>query len=399
MELDLFFNEDCIEGTRRRIADDSVDLIITDPPYGIDGDKLHKHYNRKEEFVLDGYIEVPLDQYPEFSKKWISEAERILRPGGSIYIVSGYTNLIHILNALTMTSLAEVNHIIWKYNFGVFTRRKFVSSHYHILYYTKPGGSVTFNTYCRFGNDERAEDRGSLNYQDREDVWVINREYKPGRAKNKNELPKDLLVKLIQYSSREGDLVFDMFLGSFSTAKVAIGLNRRAGGFEKSRVAYRHQIKELAAIEKGGLLRELRIPKQKPVTNQGKSWSEHDKRLLWERYVDLLARHGTKKQAVEMLCEEFGLAGSLGVLGVFAWLLLRGLRVARGAPNLFGTLLAAGVTFLICLQAYFNVAMSVGLIPTKGLPLPFFSYGGSSLLVTLAAMGVLLNVSRQGERR
>ncbi|MEK7744109.1 MAG: FtsW/RodA/SpoVE family cell cycle protein, partial [Elusimicrobiota bacterium] len=63
--------------------------------------------------------------------------------------------------------------------------------------------------------------------------------------------------------------------------------------------------------------------------------------------------------------------------------------------NLFGTLLAAGITFLLFLQSAFNVAMSIGLLPTKGLPLPFFSYGGSSLLVTLASVGVLLNISRQ----
>jgi len=54
-----FFNEDCISGERTRIADGSVDLIITDPPYGIEGDRLHRHYNRSEKLVLDGYIEIP----------------------------------------------------------------------------------------------------------------------------------------------------------------------------------------------------------------------------------------------------------------------------------------------------------------------------------------------------
>ena len=102
-----FFNMDCIEGCREHIQDNSIDLIITDPPYGINGDKLHKHYNRNETFVLDGYIEIPKDQYPAFSNLWIREAERILKPGGSIYIVSGYTNLIHILNSLSQTDLAH----------------------------------------------------------------------------------------------------------------------------------------------------------------------------------------------------------------------------------------------------------------------------------------------------
>lgn len=98
-----------------------------------------------------------------------------------------------------------------------------------------------------------------------------------------------------------------------------------------------------------------------------------------------------------ILCEELGLLGSLAALALFTLFLLRGVRIARHAPNLFGTLLAAGITFLLFLQASFNVAMSIGLLPTKGLPLPFFSYGGSSLLATLASVGVLLNISRQSQ--
>jgi len=151
----VFYNIDCIEGAQKYLADNSVDLIITDPPYGIAGDTLHKHYNRNEGNVLDGYIEIPPEEYPSFSKQWIREAARVLRPGGSVYIVSGYTNLLHILAALADTNLEEVNHIIWKYNFGVFTRNKYISSHYHILYYVKPGRKPTFNTYCRYADSER----------------------------------------------------------------------------------------------------------------------------------------------------------------------------------------------------------------------------------------------------
>lgn len=95
-----------------------------------------------------------------------------------------------------------------------------------------------------------------------------------------------------------------------------------------------------------------------------------------------------------VLCEELGLIGGVGVLILFVMFLQRGLAIARRAPDLYGTLLAAGITFLITLQGFFNMAMSMGLIPTKGLPLPFFSYGGSSLLVTTAAVGILLSISR-----
>jgi len=230
-KLYQLYNKDCITGAKEKIKDNSIDLIITDPPYGIAGDKLDKHYHRKESNVIEGYVDIPKSEYYQFSVAWIKEAERVLRPGGSLYVVSGYSNLIDILNALKQTKFEEINHIIWKYNFGVYTSKKYVSSHYHILYYVKPGGKVTFNTHSRFGPQEKEENGGSKNYRDREDVWIINREYKPGEVKNKNELPNELLIKMMQYSSNENDLIADFFLGGFSTAKVALGLNRRVIGF------------------------------------------------------------------------------------------------------------------------------------------------------------------------
>ncbi len=107
---------------------------------------------------------------------------------------------------------------------------------------------------------EKIGDGRSCNNADREDVWVINREYKPGQVKNKNELPFKLLAKMIQYNSNEGDLVADFFLGGFSTAKVAIGLNRRAVGFEISRQIYDTEIRELERISPGYLIPMLRTP-------------------------------------------------------------------------------------------------------------------------------------------
>lgn len=301
----MFYNMDCIDGARKYLENHSVDLIITDPPYGISGDTLHKHYNRNEGHVLEGYVEISPQEYPEFSRKWIQEAERVLRPGGSIYIISGYTNLRHILTALSETKLEEVNHIIWKYNFGVYTKNKYISSHYHILYYIKPGDKPTFNTYCRFSDSEK-DNEGSLNYKDREDVWIINREYKPGKVKNKNELPTQLLIKMIQYSSRPGDLVCDFFLGSFSTAKVAIGLNRKATGFEKSKIAFDYQIKEIEKVIPGSLLPDLRIPPKNAYYNQGKPISVHERDFLLTEYKTLRREGNKKKEALAILTTKSG---------------------------------------------------------------------------------------------
>lgn len=302
-----FYNEDFIAGSCEHLPAACVDLIVTDPPYGIAGDTLHKHYNRNEGFVVDGYVEVPAAEYGDFSRRWIAEAARILKPNGALYIVSGYTNLYHVLDALRATELAEINHIIWKYNFGVYTSTKYVSSHYHILYYEKPGpGKRAFDLECRYGAGEKDAAGGSLNYQDREDVWIINREYKPGQVKNKNELPTALLVKMLQYSSRPGDLICDPFMGGFSTARVAIGLDRRFVGFEISPAIFQARIAEMRALEPGYLLATLREPQARGPRNQGRSWDEAEIAACLARYAALRAEGRTKQAAIAALSAELG---------------------------------------------------------------------------------------------
>ncbi|MDR0763475.1 MAG: site-specific DNA-methyltransferase [Bacteroidales bacterium] len=302
----MFYNEDCIEGAKKHLKSNSIDLIISDPPYGINGDKLDKHYNRDESNVLDGYVEVPEREYSAFSEKWITEAARVLKPGGSIYIVSGYSQLRHILNALANTSLQEKNHIIWKYNFGVYTSKKYISSHYHILYYVKPLGNATFNTNAFFADSEKNENGGSMNYLDREDVWIINREYKPGQIKNKNELPKSLLTKIILYSSNPNDMVCDFFLGSFSTAKVAIGLGRRACGFEINKNAFDYQIKKIEKIKSGELLSELRTVPENKFVNKGKPLLTEEVSQISTEFIKLVEKGMSKKTACNIISDKYG---------------------------------------------------------------------------------------------
>lgn len=92
--------------------------------------------------------------------------------------------------------------------------------------------------------------------------------------------------------------------------------------------------------------------------------------------------------------EELGLVGCLAVIGAFVLILWRGVAIARRAPDLFGTLLAAGLTTLIVGQALINMGVSLGMLPTTGIPLPFISAGGSSLVTSLAAVGLLLGISQ-----
>jgi cell division protein FtsW len=84
------------------------------------------------------------------------------------------------------------------------------------------------------------------------------------------------------------------------------------------------------------------------------------------------------------------------VVVVFAWLLREGMRIARNAPDAFGSVLAFGITMMITVQAAFNIAVTTKSVPTKGISLPFISFGGSSMLLTLAAVGILVNIARQG---
>ena len=95
-----------------------------------------------------------------------------------------------------------------------------------------------------------------------------------------------------------------------------------------------------------------------------------------------------------VIAEELGLIGATVVLACFCVITWRGLRTALRAPDRFGAFLAIGLTTMVAFQAFFNISVVLGLVPPKGIPLPFVSYGGSSLLINLVGMGILLNVSQ-----
>jgi cell division protein FtsW len=97
-----------------------------------------------------------------------------------------------------------------------------------------------------------------------------------------------------------------------------------------------------------------------------------------------------------VIAEELGLIGATVVLACFSVIIWRGLRAAMRAPDRFGAFLAIGLTTMIGFQAFFNISVVLGLAPTKGIPLPFVSAGGSSLLINMIGMAVLLNVSQHG---
>ncbi|HPC73185.1 MAG TPA: putative lipid II flippase FtsW [Syntrophales bacterium] len=96
---------------------------------------------------------------------------------------------------------------------------------------------------------------------------------------------------------------------------------------------------------------------------------------------------------LSIIGEETGLIGIAAVITLFAVLICRGFMIAFRVPDLFGSLLASGLTILIAMEAFINIAGVMGLVPTKGMALPFVSYGGTSLIMSLALVGILLNLS------
>jgi cell division protein FtsW len=96
-----------------------------------------------------------------------------------------------------------------------------------------------------------------------------------------------------------------------------------------------------------------------------------------------------------ILAEELGYIGVFLVIAMFCMLLWRGIRIAIYCEDMFGTLLATGITSLIFIQAALNIAVVTGLVPNTGITLPFFSFGGTSLVMFLTQIGILLNISKQ----
>lgn len=295
----------------KSLPDSYVDCIICDPPFGLDEDNFDKHYARDSDKVLDGYVTAPKDnkKYEEWSKSWISLIPRILKKTGTFYVVCAWNHLVDIELAIRETSLKVLNHIIWKYNFGVYTQKKFVTSHYHILRcgYDKP------NFYSRAFYDEtqKTKSGGSLQYLDMEDVWEIPKEYSKGETKNINKLPDALVKKMILYATQPNDIVADFFMGNFTTAYVSKKCGRKVIGCDINDVVCNFHIPKVneTKIEKIEKEKESTKPK-----NAGKKITEEERNKIKERY-EQLSKTKNKKESVSILQEEF-LRGKFSILNI-----------------------------------------------------------------------------------
>lgn len=213
-DLNTIRFEDCITGMKQ-LPDESIDLVVADPPFGIAFDGKSSVYNRDDRLVVEGYEETD-ESYHEFTARWMAELPRIMKPESSAYVFSGWTNLDAVLQGARDANLTTLNHLIWHYPFGVYTKKRFVTSHYHIVLLVKNPRKYFFNKI--------------ENYP--EDVWSVKRQYRTGLAKNATTLPLDVVSRCIDFSSRPGDIVFDPFMGNGTTAVAAIMNFRHFLGFE-----------------------------------------------------------------------------------------------------------------------------------------------------------------------
>ena len=244
IQTNKIYNSDCILGMIE-LQPKIIDLIITDPPFAINFKASKANYNRTASRVIKGYNEIKPEDYYDFTYSWMSEAYRILKDSGSMYVFSGWNNLKDILMALDEVGFVTVNHIIWKYQFGVVTKKKFVTSHYHCLYVCKNPKKRKFYPFSRFKKTSKTKEGRSLHYKDKEDVWNIKREYWTGDQKTPTKLPAELIEKIVQYSSKKSDIILDPFLGSGQVAFISKSMGRKFLGYEIVKKYYNFAKKRL----------------------------------------------------------------------------------------------------------------------------------------------------------
>jgi len=167
-------------------------------------------------------------------------------------------------------------------------------------------------------------------------------------------------------------LYFLIFHVSFRRDRILAFLNPYA---DRQRAGF-HIIQSLIAVGTGG------------ITGTGLMEGKQKLFYLPEPHTDFI---------FAVTAEELGLVGALCVVTLFGIFLWRGTRASSRTEDLFGRYLAVGITSMVVLQALINISVVLGMMPTKGIPLPLVSYGGSSLFVTLACVGVLLNITKQAE--
>ncbi len=181
-------------------------------------------------------------------------------------------------------------------------------------------------------------------------------------------------IKIIVSTIAMGVFGLTFAIQSFQKQRITIWLNPESDPYG----AGYNIIQSMLAFVAGGLF--------------GEGYGNSRQKLGWlpEGHTDFI---------YAVFAEEFGFIGCLLIIGLFIAFLQRGLIISNHCEDVFGKLLAAGITVSICIQAFINICVASSMLPATGVPLPFISYGGTSLFITMCMIGVLLNVSKKRIRR
>lgn len=204
------------------IPSESIDLIIADPPYNLGKDYGNNHDNQQ------------FDEYMDFSRRWLQEAVRILKPTGSIYVFMGFRFISYLYNTMEREMKLLFNSwIVWHYTQGTGKTKGFSPRHDDILMFTK-SEQFTFNLdevripqkYYRSRNNMRGANPG--------DVWEFSHVHycHENRQSHPTQKPEGLIERMVLASSRVEDWILDPFMGSGTTARVCQQLGRNSIGIE-----------------------------------------------------------------------------------------------------------------------------------------------------------------------
>ena len=276
---------DCISGMQQ-LESGSVDLAFADPPFNIGYD--YDEYDDRR----------ATDDYLDWSKTWLSEVVRVLKPNGTFWLAIGdeYAAELKVMMQREL-GLTCRSWVIWYYTFGVNCKNKFSRSHAHLFHMVKDADKFTFNAddplirvpsarQLVYG-DKRANPKGRLpddtwilrpqdtpdSFQSHEDTWYVprvNGTFKERKGWHGCQMPELILARIIRACSHDGEKVLDPFAGSGTTLAVAKKLNREFLGFELSKEYAARVNERLSEITPGDPLQGAENPlKSAPATKNG----------------------------------------------------------------------------------------------------------------------------------
>lgn len=206
----------------KSLDDESVNLIIADPPYNLGKDYGNNH-------DLKGF-----DEYILFTKEWLTEAKRVLKPNGTIYVFMGVRFISYLYEIMDRDLKLFFNSwIVWHYTQGLGKTKGFSPRHDDILVFNK-GKEFIFNLDDIRVPQKFYRERNNMRGANPGDVWQFSHVHysNPNRQNHPTQKPEGVIERIVLASSNENDLILDPFSGSGTTLRVCQQLNRRAIGFE-----------------------------------------------------------------------------------------------------------------------------------------------------------------------